>query len=115
MGITRRGFFKGALAAGALALVSSLPRLPQVSGNVSGSYDAAVIATSPIAYWPLNDARTAAARDIWQVPFFRGSLMKMDNYGISSARVRQRMEEKRGEMNADQAFMQAVLDEVRDE
>ena len=114
MGLTRRGFFKRVLAAGALALVPSLPRLPQVSGNVSGSYDAAVIATSPIAYWPLNDARTAAARDIWEVPFFRGSLMKMDNYGISSARVRQRVEELRSEMSPDQAFMTAVLEEVRE-
>ena len=92
MGLTRRGFFKGALAAGALALVPSLPGLPR-----------------------LISARARAAREIWRVPFFRGSLMKMDNYGISSVRVRQRMEEKRGKMNVDQAFMQAVLEEVRDE
>ena len=92
MGVTRRGFFKGVLTAAALALVPSLPRLPRI-----------------------GIARSRAARDIWQAPFFRGSLMKMDNYGISSVRVRQRMEEKRGKMNADQAFMTAVLEEAREE
>ena len=92
MTVTRRGFFKGALAAGALALVPSLPKLPGIGST-----------------------RARAARDIWKVPFFRGSLMKMDNYGISSVRVRQRTEELRSEMNPDQAFMMAVLEEVREE
>ena len=91
MGITRRELFKGAFTAAALALVPSLPGLPGI-----------------------GSARARAARDIWKVPFFRGSLMKVDNYGISSVRVRQRMEELRGEMSADQAFMWAVLEEVRE-
>ncbi len=114
MGVTRRGFLKGALAAGALAVLRPPFKLPQVSGNVSGSYDAAIIAADPIAYWPLNDARTAAARDIWEVPFFGGSLIKMDNFGISSGRVRQRVEELRGEMSPERAFMAATLEEVRE-
>ncbi len=92
MGVTRRGFFKGALTAAALALVPSLPGLPR-----------------------LVSTRARAARDIWKVPFFRGSLMKMDNYGISSVSVRQRMEELQGEMSADQAFMTATLEECKRE
>ena len=92
MRVTRRELFKGALAASALALVPSLPRLPGA-----------------------GSARARAARDIWHVPFFRGSLMKMDNYGISSARVSQRIDELLDETSADQAFMQAVLEEVREE
>ena len=92
MGVTRRGFFKGILASGVLVLVPSLPRLPGIGST-----------------------RARAARDIWHVPFFRGSLMKMDNYGISSVSVRQRMEELRGEMSAEQAFRRVVLDEVREQ
>ena len=92
MRVTRRELFKGALAAGVLVLAPSLPGLPGI-----------------------GSARARAARDIWKVPFFRGSLMKMDNYGISSARVRQRVEELRSEMSTDQAFMRAVLEEVREQ
>ncbi len=92
MGVTRRGFLKGSLTAAALALVPSLPRLPR-----------------------LTSTRARAARDIWKVPFFHGSLIKLDNYGIASGRVRQRIEELRGEMSADQAFRRGVLEEVNGE
>ena len=103
MGVTRRGFIKRALTAGALALVPSLPGLPEVGGPASKSYADAVWTANPIAYWPLGAADSAPA------PLFNGSHVKLDNFGVSSSSVRQRMEQLRGEMDREQAWVTAVL------